>query len=137
MSGRPKQNVFQYDTNGKFIKSYECINDARKRYYFNDKGKRPMFTEKDYHVLPDNTYLVTERIGRDAIKLLVKKSKSEFIKINEEKTIKLFNLDNREIARFASISIAHKLTNIPISTIFHQVNDGKGFTKTDLIFKYE
>ena len=136
MSGRPKQKTFQYDKEGKFIRAYECLADVRKRYYYNDGGVRPMFVNKDYELLPDNTYLVKERIGRKGITLLDKIINSKYT-FKNKKLVSLINVKNEEIAIFANIHIAHRLTQIPYSTIYNQLNESKNSKHLDLRFQYK
>ena len=143
MSGRPKNRVYQYDKDGMFLQTFECENDIRKKYYQTDKGKRPLFTNTTkyvnikYHILPDETLLFKERIGRTGVKEFNKRLNDEFLKLStKNKTVRVFNLDNKEIARFINMNIASKMTGIPIGTIHHSLYDGKQkFSHRNLIFK--
>jgi hypothetical protein len=143
MSGRPKVKRFEYDSNGKYIKEYDCENDVRKSHYPNDIGKRPLFTNKqlihNYHILPNGNFVTKERIGRKGIIEIQKRLNNDFIKIkNNDKNINVYNLDNKIIATFANIQIASKLSNIPIGTIHHQLNTKVNkFTERGILFKYE
>lgn len=144
MSGRPKQVRYQYSKDGKFLNQFDSETDVRKKYYSNDKGKRPLFGTKgyikEYHILPDNTFLTKERIGRTGIREINKRIDSKlFLDIdNNDTKIKVFNLDNKIIASFVSIKIASKMTNIPFGTIYSQLKDDRGkFTHSGLIFKYD
>ena len=65
MSGRPKQKVYQYDSKGKYIKTWECKRDVIREYYPNDKGIRPLLDRNITEVLKkDNTVISLSKIGR-------------------------------------------------------------------------
>jgi hypothetical protein len=147
MSGRPKQKRYQYDESGKFIKVYESEADCRKEYYNYSKGKYPFFRKSkevfslDYHILPDNTFLFKERVGRDGVRELKKRLTDDFINLKEDKPlIRCLNRDNKVIATFKDIYIANKLTKIPVGIIYHSLNrksnSGKE-TIRNITFEYE
>lgn len=146
MSGRPKQKRYQYDRNGRFIREFESESDCRREYYSNITGKYPMFNrngvkfDREYHILPDDTFLFKERVGRVGVRDLKRRLDSkEFLNINfKEPRIKCLNLDNKVVATFANINIAHKMTNIPIGTIWHSLKARQtNSSSRNLIFKYE
>ena len=91
MSGRPNQKVFEYTTEGMYIRSYESISELRKEYYSTDKGVRPIFVNKvedyDFHVTPKNTIVLKERPYRDSICFLYKIYSSRLCNFN-----KLYNI---------------------------------------------
>lgn len=137
MAGREKIKIFEYSKDGKFLKEYESISELRNKYFSNDRGKRPLIRKNEYSTLPNGNYISTYRLGRDKIEFLNRRSKSKFINIKKSNSIiECYNLDNIKIATFVDINIASKLTNIPLTTIYHQLNNGKGTPKKDLIFKY-
>jgi hypothetical protein len=144
MSGRPANKTYQYTTEGVFLQEYASESEVRSKYYSERKGKKPLFTritnytKIEYHLLPDNTYLFKERIGRVGVRSFNKRLNDEFIKLSSyNKAVKVYNLDNKEIARFVNMTIASKMTNIPIGTIHHSLYDGKQkFSHRGLIFKH-
>lgn len=133
MSGRAKQKVYQYDAQGKFIQEFESETSAAIRYY---GSKRPLFQTKDYH-LTINTILVKEKIGRDNVKKLFRKINSPFITIRaDEKPVECLNLNNEVIATYKGAHIASLLSNVPKTTIYHQLETGR-YAKHDLFFRYK
>ena len=145
MSGRPKQQVFVYNTDGKFIKAYESRSEFNRIYYPNDSGKRPLVVNKYGFKLftNSNEELVAcyTRIGRDKLVRLIKESKSifckDFSKFNNRK-VKLLNLKGEVIADFKNLRIAAELTKVPLSTIYGQLESPEiDSPHIDLIFKYK
>jgi len=142
MSGRPKQQVFVYNTEGKFIKAYESVSEFNKTYYPNDIGKRPLVVNSDgIKQFNDNLVACYTRIGRDRIVSIIRKSNSifckDFSKFNNRK-VEALNLKNETIATFKNLRIAAEITKLPVSTIYKQVELSKGSTpKTELIFRYK
>lgn len=149
MSGRPKNKVYHYTEDGKFIKVFNCENDVKREYYPNTN--RPLFVRqssnkdgKKYYYnyetiqLLDNTIISKIRIGREGVRDFIKKSKSPFTNIQDnERIIEAYNLDNKVIATFKGLHVASKMTNIPASTIHHQVTRNSKHTQSDLIFRYK
>lgn len=149
MSGRPRNKVYHYTQDGRFIKMFDCENDVKREYYPNTN--RPLFVRqssnrdgKVYHYnyetiqLPDDTIISKIRIGREGVRNFIKKSKSSFTNISDnEKVIEVYNLDNKVIATFKGLHVASKITNISASTIHHQVTRNSKHTQSDLIFKYK
>ncbi len=143
MSGRPKQKRYQYNSEGKFLKEFDCEDDIRKTYYSKDKGKRPLFRnnclEREYHLLPNNDLIFKERTGRKLVQHINNYINNEYVNAEKYKTpaVRLVNLDNKTIARFINTNIASKLTGISESTILHNLEaKGNKLTKRGLIFKY-
>ena len=113
MSGRLPIKVYQYDENGKYIQSYNCTNDVRRKYY--REAAYPMFRDQRsriLHKLPDGTYLCRSRIGRDNIKLEVTRMNNDFITFGlngHDEPIQMINLDGVVIAEFKNVYLASKL----------------------------
>lgn len=152
MSGRPKNKVYHYTEDGKFIKTFECENDVRKEYYSKDRGQRPLFIRRSgtgvgnkvyYYndttiTLPDGTIASKERIGRDGVFNYIKKSNSSYVGIADtERVINVSNLDGKVIATFKGLYVASLMTGIPKGTIHHQINKGTKSSQSDLIFRYK
>lgn len=143
MSGRPKIKVYEYQQDGKFVETYECMNDARRKYWPADKGQRPLFKNGNYTYdfvkLPNGNVLVQNRVGRDNIKVMIKRANSPWIdESHDNKYIQVLNMDKKVIATFKNIRIASTMTNISQATIHHSLNDSKGcIGKSGLLFQYK
>jgi hypothetical protein len=141
MSGRTKQKVYQYEYNtyGKFIKSYDSISEVRRIYFFKDSGKRPLLANNtSYKILSDNTIISKERIGREGVVNIIKRENNKYINLgNLIKPVKVYNLDNKLIAEFISPTLTSKIMNIPLPTLYHKLNNSKNaFDWEGLKFTY-
>jgi len=141
--GQEKIKLYHYDSNGKFIKEFDCMSDLRKEYFSQDIGKRPLCRSKrwqlfNYDILPDNTYYSNYRIGRDKLLKLERVVNSSYCVNNttDNTIVKMYNLLNEEVATFKNIHIASLATKIPQSTIYYSCNEGKGMPKEEIYFKY-
>lgn len=153
MAGRAPIKVYQYDANGKYMKEWACTNDVRRAYYPDDKGRRPLFEEsrapykgkpypkKEYHNLPDGTFVSKYRIGRDRIIQLERIANSPYCyqDNSKSKVVEVYNMEGKKIANFRNATLASMLTGIDVATINSQCNQGKGkkYTKSGLLFKYK
>lgn len=146
--GRPKKEIFEYDFKGKYLRKWEAENDFRKNYYTEDIGKRPLFVDNvkgvDYHITHNNTIALTERPGREFIKLIIKIHNSDLcnFKNNEgsKKPVQMFNLKDELLAEFSSLRVAEYLLKIPVGTIRAQLNRKTKKTKSlvgDYYFEYK
>lgn len=128
-AGRPKIPVFQYNKDGRFIQKWNCMNDVRREYY--GEAQQPMFVQnRPYHVLPDNTMLVKERVGRKEIFRLYERINNPLIVPEHRlKPLEILNIDGDVVAAFANIKVLLTLTNIKPSTVYNHLNTLKG---TDL-----
>ena len=142
MAVLPKQKIYQYDTNGKFLKTYESKSELLKSY---SMTKGNLFGGKEYRRLPDNTYVTFKRIGRDRIVNLVRIDNCPYCHKSDprSRTVEVYNLRNEKIAEFDSISTCAKMTGFNHSIILRQCNNPKTshFRKTaptgNLIFKFK
>ena len=150
MSVRPKNKVYHYTPEGKYLKTFESESELRREYYSTDNGNRPIFNRvarnkgKIYHynnvtaVLPDGSIVSRERIGRTGVLDYIRKRESPYTNISkEEPLIEVINLDNSIIAMFKGAYIASKMTGIHQSTIHHQVTRGNKTSHSGLIFRYK
>ena len=140
MPGRPKKRVYEYSEDGKFIQTYECENDVRRKYYSRDRGNRPLWRENaNYHKLSNGNFITQERIGRVGINEINRRLKCDFLKIDHSsKPINCYNIDGVKIATFVDFKAAYKLTKIPATTIYHQLNSRiTDFTDRGIIFSYK
>ena len=134
MSGRAKQKVYLYGESGTFIREFQSETEASKHFYGN---KRPLFQNKEHHLISNFSILLKERIGRDNVKKLFRKINSPFITIRaNEKPVECLNLNNEVIATYKGAHIASLLSNVPKATIYHQLETGK-YAKNDLFFRYK
>ena len=139
MAGRKKLKIYQYNLSGKFIQTYESISRLRQVYFSDDNGKRPIFRNKNYAVLSDNTIISTNKIGREGVREIIKRINNPYLTLgNKIQEIEVYNLDSIKIATFASINIASKITNISNTTLHHRLERGCKHGNTDgLYFKYK
>jgi len=145
MSGRQKIKVFRYNNDGSFIESFDCLNDARNKFYPDTIGKYPMFSKNnDIHVLPDDTLLFKKkRTYRDDIVKLYRIINDKFSNIRigkyDNTPIECYSLNGDKIAEFKNITIASIILNIPYATIYKRVKIDKMYTKSEdgLIFKFK
>lgn len=144
MSGKIKQKVYQYDLEGKFIKTFESIKELQITLFPGVKGiKNPFLSYnngKKYvksQVLINNNILSLNKIGKSQVIKEFKKVNSPYISsVKDNKTVQCLNLNNEIIAEFKNAHFASLLTGIDRTTIFHQLKSGK-FSKKDLFFKYK
>lgn len=149
--GRSQKQIYEYDLEGKLIKTYESQNEFRKFYFPEDKGVRPIFTKKiigyEFRITPINTIAMSERPYRDNVRFLYRVYKSELCNfkntLQSNKPIQMFNLKNELIAEFKSLSVAKYLLkeDFRLGTIYSQLNTRKGIGNYDLendyYFKYK
>jgi hypothetical protein len=134
MSGRAKQKVYLYGESGIFIREFQSEVEAATHFY---GSKRPLFQKKEHHLIGDYGILLKERIGRDNVKKLFRKINSPFITTRaNEKPVECLNLNNEVIATYKGAYIASLLSNVPKTTIYHQLETGK-YAKHDLFFRYK
>ena len=127
MSGRLKQNVFQYDSDGYFLKKYESKSEVELDYpSIKPNQLFRNIKDKIFHKLPDNTYLSKERYVRDKLLLEIKRNNDPLIitenKYDDKKEIEFLNSDKIVIASFHNIKIASLLTNISPNEIHSIMN---------------
>lgn len=138
MSGRPKQEVFQYDADGKYIRKYNSQSEVREKYFSDDLGKRPLFNVvTPYQEMPDGTYIAPYRIGRDKLREAIRLYNCPYCKKHvAHRPVYVYNLIGEKIAEFSNIRVASLMTGIDYATITHRVKNGKHHTD-NLLFTYE
>jgi len=138
-SGREKTKMYQYNSNGKYLRSYESQSEVRQKYFSKDIGKRPLLLEGyRYGLLPDNTYISNYRIGRDKLLKQEKIRNCPFChKDKRSRKFSVYNLIGEKIAEFSSQLVATKLLNIPQTTISYRLNHNSFSSNDNLIFKYD
>lgn len=144
MSGRVPIKVYQYDNEGKFLKTFNSMSEVRVQYFPNDIGKRPLFGSrdyiKDYTILNDNTLISLNRIGRQKVKFLFKLHDNKYVPKKKiiKQEIECYNLAGDLLGTFTSIFAASILCNIPFAMVHKQLNRNTGTGQNrNLIFKYK
>jgi len=126
--GRERIKVYQYDHNGKYIRSYETIAEARDDHYADVNGVYPMFRDNaTYHLLPNNTILFKERTYRDQVVRTLRRIANPLV-IKNDKDIKpfvVYNIDNEPIATFVNINTAVILTGMSYASIMSMLTKKK------------
>ena len=146
--GRPKQKVYVYDFDCKYIRTFDCVNDFRKHYWPMDIGKRPLFLKEEegcqYEVIEEAEIIALKtRPGREKIRLILAIDSSEYCKaqdLNEDcKPVQVFNLRGDLIAEFATQRLACLLSGVNSIRISNQLNRGiiKKVVPGGLIFKFK
>lgn len=134
MSGRDKIKVFQYDKEGKYLKTFESLAEIQKLYF---KGKQPLFVYEEIMLLSDNTYICKERIGRDKLLQYLKRKENKLlVKERENKPIIVYNWDKIQIAEFYNIRIAAELLNIPSGSIHSIMKNTMNFIPSNKLGIY-
>jgi hypothetical protein len=113
MSGRAKIKVYEYNFEGKYLQSYDNIQEARKHYYPNDLiASRPMFLKKElgveYHLTPKDTILFKERVHRDNVRFIIKIHNSEFcnLGVNTGPPVEMVSIKGEVLATFPNAYVA-------------------------------
>ena len=139
-SGHEKIKMYQYDSNGKYMRSYESQSEVRKIYFKHIKGKRPLLHRGNkYESLPDGTFISNKRIGRNEILKLERIKNCPLCRKQiKERPFSAYNLLGNKIGTFYSQGIASKLLGISPKFINHSLNKGKGILKSNkIIFKFD
>jgi hypothetical protein len=142
MPGRPKKRVYEYDRNGKFLRTYDSQQEVFDAYY--EGKKRPLIREgKEFAVTPAGTYVSNYRIGREKLRVLNRIENSKYVAQANEKRVPedCYNLAGERIASFRSVCMASRLTGISLKTISAACESNpqiykKYSKKHDLLFRY-
>ena len=142
MAGRPKQKVYQYDSSGKYIKTWECKRDVVKAYYPNDKGMRPLLKRNETELLKkDNTVISLNKIGRAGTLEFLKRKNNPYVDrpagggAVSGRVLDIYNLDNEKIASFKDWDIASKMLKISKGSLFSKLKSSAGFDTDGLLYK--
>lgn len=122
MAGREKIKCYHYDSNGKFIKIYNSINEIRDEYFNDLNGKMPLFRNNAlYQPLPDGSLVCKMRLGRDEIRRIFVVENNPIVNIKSSKTsdipIEVLNITGAKIASFANKKVMQLLTGMTINSI--------------------
>ena len=137
--GKEKVKVYQYNKDGKFIKEWDSQTELRSKYYSKNKGKYPIF-RKDFRpkdlvefnisILPDETLVSDEKIGRIGILKFIKRYENSYINRQarsgkySDNRINIYDLDNNKIAEFKDIDICSKLTGQTYNKVYNKLCRG-------------
>lgn len=136
MAGKPKQKIYQYTEEGKFVKSYSSQTEVKIKYFNNPQY--PLFVNIDYEII-NFDYFFKEKVGRNYVKKLHKMLNSIYVpkkKLNKVQPFQVFNLKGDLLATFESDFAFAVLCGLSLSTANAQIK--KEDQKTphgELIFK--
>lgn len=146
-AGRAPIKVYEYTLEGKFVQTYDCINDYRNKYYAEDAGKRPLFVNTveriDYDLSPNDTIAFKQRVYRDHIKFYLKIINSMYCNFNKTDTrkVQLYNLKGEVLTEFKNLNVTKHLLSHLISpgTMASQVNQTGPLSKnsSELVVRYK
>lgn len=124
MAGHPKQEVYLYDTDGKYLRSFESISQFARTYQLEDN----IFSNRkvDVYEFEDGRIAALYRIGREGIKKYRQYKSSPYTvnspgrkiaetklnKADKNKIITVTNLDGETIAEFKNSYFAKKLMKL-------------------------
>jgi len=143
MSGRPKQEIYLYDSDGKYLRKFESSSEFCRTFQFDDN----LFSRLDgVFEFEDLRVAATYRIGREGIEAWRRYKKSVYTKkyvgrkiaetvLNNNKIgnpLELINLDGEVIATFKNFYFAKKLLKMTDSS----VPNTKNFNEDGLKFRY-
>jgi hypothetical protein len=141
VAGRTKVKLYHYSNVGKYLGEIECMADVHRKYY--GGAHYPLFRSdrtntrnqdtKDYHELPDGTFVAKSKIGRDGLKKRLQLDNDPFARKDDSTyVVEVFSVSGRKLAEFASLNVAQKLMGRDI----HQRIDRTYLkAKDSLIFK--
>lgn len=134
---REKQKVYQYDSNGKYLRSYESRTELQEKYNLTKDAL--IVSRNGYKKLEDGTYVAFFRIGKDELLKRLKIENCPFCTTGglKRKPVEVFNLLGEKIAEFTSIAVAAKMLNLKISTIKSRAKGQFRNVSGNLIFKYK
>lgn len=146
MGGRKSIEVVMYDFTGKFIRTFESMNEFRRTYFSDDVGNRPLFVREagnhKYELL-DEGIAFTERVGRDKALYVLDIINSPYCKKSDlgETPVEVINLEGDVVAEFRSLRLLTKMMpHIKQSTISYSLNNTKNHNKRGgcgLKFRYK
>lgn len=145
MAGRKPVEIFEYNSEGEFVRKFKTQVECRIFHYAHIEGKIPILRLKrmniKYSVLDNGNFLVKERLGRSRIKFLRRLHESDYCTdlINREKRIiQVFNLEGKLLLEARNINVLTKLTNISQTTVCQRLKEGsKQIPKGELDFRYK
>lgn len=106
MAGRKKQPVYTYNEKGIPLECFSSMAEFSKFYKLDKNYLSTMdIKSKEIVEISSNIFASLSRVGREAIKLFIRKRDSKFVparKLNVQKKIYCYNLEGTLIATFKS-----------------------------------
>ena len=145
MSGKAPIKIFEYDRDGKYIRTFQNMTLCRDFHFSDIDGKIPILRFKrvgiDYGLTKEGNYLVKERLGRQRLKYLKRLHESEYctdLITKRHKIIQVFNLEGVLLLEARNLIVLTKLINILHGTISQQLNHGvQSVPKGEFLFRYK
>jgi hypothetical protein len=137
MSGKEKNKVFVYTIDGKFKEKHESTMDFCRKYNY---SKSVLSTgNRNKYVLTECGHVaVLERIGKQAVRDLIKRHNSPYIlkarRSDKYSNVEIYNLDNELIATFSDITYFRKLVNLKFT--YPILRDSEIRTRDGLIIRF-
>lgn len=144
MAGRIKQEVYLYDTDGKYLRKFESCSEFSRTFQFPEN----LFSRDfDVYEFEDGRVAATYRIGRKGIEAWRRYKNSEYTKeyrgrkiaetvykeTDSLKEVELINLDEEVIATFKNEYFAKKLLGVVSNKRLHV----KYYDEKGLKFRYK
>ena len=145
MAGKVPIKIFEYNRDGKHIRTFQNMSLCRNFHFADIDGKIPILRFKkvgiEYGLTKDGNYLVKERLGRARLKYLRRLHESEYctdLITRRHRIIQVFNLEGVLLLEARNLNVLVKLTNIPQGTISQQLNHGvQNIPKGEFLFRYK
>ena len=144
MSGKAPIKIFEYDRDGKYIRTFRNMSLCRDFHFADIDGKIPILRFKrisiEYGLTKDGNYLVKERLGRQRVKYLRRLHESEYctdLITRRHRIIQVFNLEGVLLIEARNLNVLVKLTNIPQGTISKQLSRSVQHPKGEFLIKYK
>ena len=145
MSGKAPIKIFEYDRDGKYIRTFQNMTLCRDFHFSDIDGKIPILRFKrvgiDYGLTKEGNYLVKERLGKQRLKYIRRLHESEYctdLITRRHRIIQVFNLEGVLLLEARNLNVLTKLTNILQGTISQQLSRGiLRIPKGEFIFKYK
>lgn len=145
MAGRVPIKIFEYNRDGKHIRTFQNMSLCRDFHFSDIDGKIPILRFKrvdiNYGLTREGNYLVKERLGRQRIKYIRRLHESEYctdLIIRKHRIVQVFNLEGVLLLEARNSNVLTKLTSIPQGTISSQLSHGvQGIPKGEFLIKYK
>ena len=145
MSGKAPIKIFEYDRDGKYIRTFQNMTLCRDFHFSDIDGKIPILRFKrvdiDYGLTKEGNYLVKERLGKQRLKYIRRLHESEYctdLITKRHRIIQIFNLEGVLLLEARNLNVLTKLTNILQGTISQQLSRGiQSIPKGEFLIKYK
>ena len=145
MAGKVPIKIFEYNRDGKHIRTFQNMSLCRNFHFADIDGKIPILRFKkvgiEYGLTKDGNYLVKERLGRARLKYLRRLHESEYctdLITRRHRIIQVFNLEGVLLLEARNLNVLTKLTNMPQGTISQQLSRGvQNIPKGEFLFRYK